>query len=207
MGDILKFPAPAPKFGYKRVGRCAKPAVDPAQLELFAPMPAAQILSFDSGLGSFERALICDERGDPQATEWYRQAIEEGSCVAAAYCNLGIIESKNGSTAKAFDCFTRSLKDDPRHAEAHYNLANLYFEVNEFRLAQVHYELAAEIEPDFANAFFNLALVSAVNNDPAAGRALARYQQLASEDEARHAEELLQNLRTSMAAAQGHLLG
>jgi len=100
------------------------------------------------------------------------------------------------------------LKHDPRHSEAHYNLGNLYFEVNDFRLAQIHYEMAAEIDPSFANVYFNLALVRAINNDPGAAIvALSKYQELVSEDEGRNAAELLQDLKKSLAAAQKSRLG
>ncbi|MBM3838121.1 MAG: tetratricopeptide repeat protein [Verrucomicrobia bacterium] len=207
MAEILKFPPPASKLGYKRVRKRPRAAEDPDQLHLFLP-PTAQILSFAPESSRFEQALALDERGDARAAEFYGQAIEEQDCVADAYCNLGIIESQKGSTARAFDCFTTCLKHNPRHAEAHYNLGNLYFEVNDFRLAQVHYEMAAEVEPAFANVYFNLALVLAINNDLAAAiKALTRYQQLVSEAEARKADELLHNLKRSLAAAQNSRLG
>ena len=122
--------------------------------------------------------------------------------------HIGILESQNGNTSRAFDCFTTSLKSDPRHAEAHYNLGNLYFDVNDFRLAQIHYELAAEVEPSFANAYFNLALVQSLNHDFAAAiAALTRYQELVSEAYARNAAELLQALKKSLAAADHSGLG
>lgn len=105
MGEILKFPAPASKFGYKRVRKRA-PVENPNQLHLF-PQPTAQILHFTPGLGRFEQALMLDERGDSKAAELYTKAIEEHDCVADAYCNLGIIESQKGNTTKAFDCFTK----------------------------------------------------------------------------------------------------
>src|SRR5439155_23045820 len=98
---------------------------------------------------------------------------------------------------------TTSLKHDPRHSEAHYNLGNLYFDVNDLRLAQVHYEMAGELDPSFANVYFNLALVQAIKNDlRAAISALTKYQELVSPDEARHADELLLNLRKSLVAAK-----
>ena len=206
MGQILKFPAQASKFGYKRVKR-AKAAENPDQLPLF-PSPTAQILHFAPELSRFEYALLLDERGDPKAAELYAKAIEEQDCVADAYCNLGIIESQKGNTAKAFDCFTTSLKHNPRHAEAHYNLGNLYFDLNDFRLAQIHYEMAGEVEPSFANVYFNLALVQALNNDLAAAlSAITRYQELVPDDEARMADELLRNLKKSLAAAKNPRFG
>ena len=199
MGQILKFPAQASKLGYKRVKKRTAVAENPNQLNLFLQAPTAQILSLASGLGFFEQALMLDERGDAQAAELYLRAIEQLDCVADAYCNLGIIESKNGNVAKALDCFTSSLKHDPRHSEAHYNLANLYFDVNDFRLAQIHYEMAGEVDPSFANAYFNLALVQTINGDSAAAIvALQKYRNLVSEEEARAAEEMLQDLRKSL---------
>ena len=201
MGQILKFPAPASKFGYKRVRKRGKTAEHPDQLHLF-PQPTAQILHFASESGWFEQALLWDERGDPRAAELYQRAIAEGDCVADAYCNLGIIESQKGNTPRAFDCFTLSLKHDPRHSEAHFNLGNLYFDTNELRLAQVHYEMAAEVDPTFSSVFFNLALVQAINHNlPASIDALTKYKDLVPEDEGRNADELLQNLKRSVAAA------
>lgn len=205
MGEILKFPGEATRRGYSRVRKRGQRADDPNQLDLFLP-PPARIASFVPDLSPFEQALMCDERGDAQAAEWYTRAIENQDCVADAFCNLGIIESKNGNTAKAFDCFTTSLKHDPRHSEAHYNLANLYFEVNDFRLAQIHYEMAAEVDPTFANAYFNLALVQAINSDlGGAIVSLSKYQQLVPLVEARNADELLRTLRQSLAAKDSRI--
>jgi tetratricopeptide (TPR) repeat protein len=201
MGDIIKFEGQASKFGFKRV-RKGKAVESPDQLQLF-PRRTAQILDLALELGRFEQALLFDERGDVRAAELYRKAIEEGDCVADAHCNLGIIESQKGNTTRAFDCFTTSLKFNPRHSEAHYNLGNLYFDVNDFRLAQVHYEMAAEVDPGFANVHFNLALVQSINDDPAAAvAALTRYQQLVSVEEGRKADELLRDLRKSLTAAR-----
>ena len=200
MAQILKFPAPASKFGFKRVRKAGAAAEHPSQLHLF-PQSAAQVFTLRPDLSSFEQALLLDERGDARAAEFYLKAIEEADCVADALCNLGIIESHKGNMAKAVDCFTRSLKSNPRHSEAHYNLGNLYFDANDFRLAQLHYEIASEVEPSFANVYFNLALVQALNNElTAAVNALTKYQELAPPIEGRNADELLRNLKKSLAA-------
>jgi tetratricopeptide (TPR) repeat protein len=206
MGQILKFPVQASKLGFKRVKKRAR-ADDPDQLHLF-PQPTAQILNFASALSRFEQALMLDERGDLTAAALYQKAIEENDCVADAYCNLGIIESQKGNTTIAFDCFTTSLKHNPRHSEAHYNLGNLYFDLNDFRLAQIHYEIAGEMDPSFPNVYFNLALVRTINNNfDAAITALSRYQALVPADEGRIADELLHNLRESLAPARNSRLG
>ena len=207
MGEILKFPGDATRLGYSRVRKRGRQAGDPNQLDLFLP-PPARISNFAPALSAFEQALLCDERGELQAADLYARAIENHDCVADAFCNLGILESKKGNTAKAFDCFTTSLKHDARHSEAHYNLANLYFEVNDFRLAQIHYEMAAEVDPTFANVYFNLALVQSINNELAAAiSTLTKYQQLVSAEEARNADELLRTLRQSLAGRKDSRIG
>ncbi len=201
MGQILKFPPHTSKLGYKRVRKRTE-VEHPDQLRLFPPR-TAQILPFAPQLSLFEQALMLDERGDPAAAEFYAKAIAEQDCVADAYCNLGILESQAGNTTKAFDCFTTSLKHNPRHSEAHYNLANLYFDMSDFRLARIHYEMAGQVDPSFANVYFNLGLVQAISNDLAAAvSALTRYQELVSETEGRKVDELLHNLRKSLAATK-----
>ncbi|HYL98522.1 MAG TPA: hypothetical protein VEZ90_06165, partial [Blastocatellia bacterium] len=45
------------------------------------------------------------------------------------------------------------------HFESHFNLGNLYLDSGDVRLAKLHYEIAAEIEPAFSNLHFNLGLV------------------------------------------------
>src|SRR5262245_54904655 len=182
MGQILKFPVQASKLGFKPVRKRSRSTEHPDQLTLF-PGPTAQILNFASDLSFFEQALMLDEQGDLRAADLYLKAIQAEDCVADAHCNLGIIESKKGNTARAFDCFTTSMKCNPRHSEAHYNLGNLYFDVSDFRLAKIHYEMAVEVDPAFPNVYFNLALVQAINNDlEGAISALIRYQELVTEN-------------------------
>jgi tetratricopeptide (TPR) repeat protein len=196
MAQILKLPVQPTKLGYKRVRKRCKSADDPNQLDLFSA-PTARILNFQAELSPFEQALLSDERGDKSAADLYTAAIEKEDCVADSLCNLGIIETQRGNTVKAFDCFTTALKHDPRHCEAHYNLGNLYFDLNDFRLAQVHFELAAELDPEFANTFFNLALVQAINGSTATAlETLRKYGQLVSAEEANAAIDLIENLPT-----------
>ena len=86
-------------------------------------------------LTPFEEALLLHEQGDPKAADCYLEAINEGDNVAEAYCNLAIINLEQQNLAKALDNFTLSLKSDPRHVEAHYNLGNLYYDAGDLGLA------------------------------------------------------------------------
>ena len=200
MGKVLQFsPKPPVKFDFERVKKRRKDdGTQREQLNLFHAS-GAQVLRLPTDISPFEEALLLDERKDERTEAAYRNAIAQGDSVADAYCNLGILESKAGRTAKAFDCFTKSLEHDPRHFESHYNLGNLYLEEGDVRLARMHYELAAEIEPGFANLYFNLGLVHALNDDyPSAFETLTRYKELASPQEGAKADELLSNLRRSL---------
>ena len=199
MGRVLEFSPQSPsKFGFERVKKRKKEQPGKhRQLNLFAG--GGQVLHLPTDIGRFEEALILDERGDARAEEVYLQAISEQDSVADAYCNLGIIESKAGATAKAFDCFTKSLEHDPRHFESHYNLGNLYFEAGDFRLARMHYELAAEVDPGFSNLYFNLGLALASQEElQSAMNAFRRYQKLAPRDEAQKADDLMSSLERSL---------
>lgn len=194
MGKILQFTVrPPSKLGFEKV-RAPRKGTGQSQLNLF--QPGGQILKLPSHIGPFEQALMMDERGDRRAHDLYRDAIAAGDSVADAYCNLGILESNAGRTAKAFDCFTKSLEHNPRLTEAHYNLGNLYFDAGDLRLARMHYEVAAELDPDFPNMYFNIGLIHAMSeNYTLAIDAMTHYLKLAPENESEKARELLQTLK------------
>lgn len=143
-------------------------------------------------MSAFEEALILDEQNQPMAKDLYLKAIAEEDCVADAYCNLGILESQISNYSKAIDCFTLSLKHDPRHFEAHYNLANLYAEIGNLPLAKVHYEMSIELEPDFSNSHFNLGLTLAMMGESkSAVNELFTYKKLSDKADFRQVDELI----------------
>ncbi len=203
MGKIVHLPVqPARKFGLEKVKK-RRPqrlrSVDnQAQLNIFDQTnndAEAKVISFSANRSFFEEALVLDDADNEKAKGLYEQAIQVGDCVADAYCNLGIIKSSNGNSIGAIDCFTKSLKVDPRHFEAHYNLANTYSEVGNYGLARTHYEIASEIEPTSPNVFFNLGLVCALKEDLSAAISnLRRYLELIPGKDL-EAEELFQSLQ------------
>ncbi len=202
MVTVLKLPAENPKrFGYKRAKKSRKNILeDEGQLNLFTEKEP-KILTLPSHLSPFEEALMLDENCSPAAKNAYRKSIEEGDFIADSYCNLGILESETNNIIAAFDCFTNSLKHDPRHLEAHFNLANLYFEQSDLKLAQIHYEIAAAIEPDFANVYFNLGLVFALNGrfDSAISN-LYKYKDLVPTEDRKKADSILRDIRKNLKA-------
>ncbi len=213
LNNVIPFPGKVvPKFGFKRVKRLDAARMEAeGQLNLFQPSPGrntagfgrtrnTKILRLPAHVPAFEEALMMDERSDKKtAAEKYWKAITDGDRVADAYCNLGIIESGAGNTSKAFNCFTNSLEADPRHFEAHYNVANLYFETGDLRLAKLHYEIASEIKADYPNLYFNLGMVHALSEDyRSAIVALSNYKELAPEMQDAHADELIDSLKRSI---------
>lgn len=193
MAKVVKFPVQPPeKFGFKpvRKRRDEKPPRH-GQLNLFG---GARVVKLNQ-ISTFEEALLLDEQGDEKAANLYKQAIKEGDSVADAYCNLGILESRKHHFSKAIDCFTLSLKEDPRHFESHYNLANLYAEVGNLPLAKVHYQMSIEIEPEFPNSYFNLGLTLAMNKEvDAAIFVLTEYKRLVPQEDLTQVDELIENL-------------
>ena len=144
MTNIIEFPIQMPQSGLKRVQKSSKIELKRTnQLDLFSQKtPETNIFVMPSNLSPFEEALMLDEKGDPNAKEAYQNAVDLNDCAADAYCNLGILEYESGKTIIAIDSFTKSLKNDPRHFESHYNLANLYSELGNLPLAKTHYEFA-----------------------------------------------------------------
>jgi Flp pilus assembly protein TadD len=201
MANIFQLPLKAPsRLGFERARKSKSAGLEHrGQMSLFSGGAAPRILPMQGNLSPFEQALVLDEKGDHKAAEAYRTAIGQGDAVADAYCNLGILEFQAGRTAKAIDCFTEALKHDPRHFESHYNLGNMYFEVGNFKLAKVHYEVAVELAPTFPNVYFNLGLVEALSQDfSAAIGSLGKYKELAPPGEGKKADELVATLKRSL---------
>lgn len=202
--NVIQFPIKAvPKFGFERATIDKDKKRDSmehrGQMTLFEPPNEGEVVRLP--MSPFAEAFLLDEQGDPRAVESYRKAIAEEDCIPDAYCNLGIMQSKEGSSAPAFDSFTNALKHDPRHFESHYNLGNLYFESDNMRLARVHYEFAAEIRPTVPYVYFNLGLLYALDqNFKASIDALTKYKEYAPEDDTRQVDELITSIKLSIAS-------
>ena len=148
---------PPVKLGARKVRKSKREKMEEmGQLNMFDQL---KIVSFPQSGNFFDEALTLDEEGDPRAKEYYLKAIEHSHSIADAYCNLGILMWQQEELAKAVDCLTKSLKENPRHYEAHYNLANVYSESGSLDMAKIHFEVAIEINPDFPNSHYNLGLV------------------------------------------------
>ncbi|MFW5760999.1 MAG: tetratricopeptide repeat protein [Cyclobacteriaceae bacterium] len=202
MTKVIKFTHNTPlKFGHQKVKK-KKKKIDLeefGQLNLFESTEEARIIKMGERHSLFEEALLLDDSEDERAREVYLKAIEDKDCLPDAYCNLGILESKSGDIAKAIKYLTLCLKEDSGHFEAHYNLANIYFEAGNYELAKMHYEVAIEIEPNFSFSYYNLGLVLAIlNQTKEAIEVLNKYKDFANFEEKNNADELIRNLKKSI---------
>lgn len=190
------------RFGYKRAARRKRGRKDtPGQMNLFGVQ--TRIVQLPTNLSRFEEALLLHERGDPSAESKYREAISEGDCTADAWCNLGILECQAERNQEALSCFSKSLQADPGLFEAHFNLGNLHFELDNLAAARVHYEIARSINKSYPQLYFNLALVLASEgNLSGAVDALRRYRDLAPREEVAKADDLLRSLEESLAVGK-----
>jgi len=210
--NVIRFPVEAvSRFGFQRAnaGQSGKSGRMEAegQMNLFgrgAPSdPAAPrmgaVVPLPLQMSPFEAAIMLDDHNDPRAEEAYRHAIEENDFLPDAWCNLGVLKSLRRDLDGAFECFAQSLAADPRHAESHYNIGNLYFEFGDLKLARMHYEKALEIDPALASAWFNLGLVTALTEDfQVAYDSLSHYRTIAPPDETGVAEDLMRYLKTAI---------
>ena len=208
MAKLIKFQPKTPrKFGHKRVGSRKRMKLEKfGQLNMFEQQAKeAKVVNFPLNLSPFEEALMMDENHSEKAKEAYRRSISRKDHVADSYCNLGILESMDHNTPQAFDCFTQALKHNPRHFEAHFNLANLYSESGNLALARLHYEIAVEIKPKDPNVYYNLGLVLVLNKDfMNAIEALEKYKSLAEDENTNQADNLINSLRNSIPPNRKH---
>jgi len=72
----------------------------------------------------------------------------------------GIVLEEDLSTQnEAIGVYLQVLEMDPTHAAAHINLGTLYYNRQEYALAEKHYRSAIEIDPRYALAYFDLGNV------------------------------------------------
>lgn len=180
----------ARKLGFKKARR--KNATTDGQLDLFAQTTRERSLKPKLNASSFQTALEHDGVDDQSALQFYKAALDDAVHRSDALCNMGIVYARFGDTVRAIDSFTKCLVEDPRHLEAHFNLANMYYDLENYLLAASHYEVALSIDEFFADAKFNLALTYlALKEDSKASEMLEQYLETCPEEEKRSAEKLL----------------
>ncbi len=70
-----------------------------------------------------------------------------------------MLEDEPQTLAEAMAAYARVLELDPGHAAAHINLGTLYYNRQDYNLAESHYRKAIEADPRYALAHFDLGNV------------------------------------------------
>lgn len=196
MAKLVRYKADTKrKLGFKKALK--EQLETSGQLDLFQTQPPKESkLKSLRHLDPFQQALQLENINPELAEKLYHEAIEHDTSVPDAYCNLGIIQAQKGNTPQAINCFTKALAKDPRHVEAHYNLANMYYDAGNFTLAVTHYKIASEMETVFPEIYFNLALASlAIDDKEDAIEALKKYTSCSFEEAPSEATFLLELLQ------------
>jgi tetratricopeptide (TPR) repeat protein len=79
---------------------------------------------------------------------------------ASEYFARGIaLEEDPGAAKDAIAAYQRVLEIEPQHAPAHINLGTLYYNLQDYVKAELHYRKAIEADARYALAYFDLANV------------------------------------------------
>jgi len=79
--------------------------------------------------------------------------------VAELFAHGIALEEDPNNQAQAITTYQRVLELDPDHAAAHINLGTLYYNRQEYALAEKHYRRAIEVDARYALAYFDLGNV------------------------------------------------
>ncbi len=79
------------------------------------------------------------------AAEWFAKGIS--------------LEEDPASHLEAIEAYQQALGLDPAHAAAHINLGTLYYNRQNYAMAESHYRQAIEVDPKYALAYFDLGNV------------------------------------------------
>jgi tetratricopeptide (TPR) repeat protein len=79
---------------------------------------------------------------------------------AAEFFARGVaLEEDPGAQAEAIDAYNKCVELDPTHAAAYINLGTLYYNRQDYLLAEKYYRKAIEVDPRYALAYFDLGNV------------------------------------------------
>jgi tetratricopeptide (TPR) repeat protein len=79
--------------------------------------------------------------------------------VADLFARGIVLEESPSTQSEAITTYLKVLEMDPIHAAAHINLGTLYYNRQEYTLAERHYRSAIQIDPRYALAYFDLGNV------------------------------------------------
>jgi tetratricopeptide (TPR) repeat protein len=97
-----------------------------------------------------------DLEKDDQAMTSFNRVLDLDAGRAAAYLQIGILQTKSGATAEGEQSFNAALRVDARYAPAYFRLGKIYYDRNDDAQALKFLEKAKELDPDWEDTYFLL---------------------------------------------------
>ncbi len=103
--------------------------------------------------------LALTENKYKDAVEFFKQAWPAYTNEKIFLSNYAVALENAGDTSGAIDRYLDALRIDPQFMQAHFNLAQVYFEIHQFASAIPHFEQAIKADPRNAAAHIQLARI------------------------------------------------
>lgn len=116
--------------------------------------------------------LILITRTMIRNTEWYdaitfyNQTISHNPTSARLHNNLAMALADKGNNTKAIVEYKKAIYLSDLYPQTHYNLANTYITVNDYKNAEKEYVLSLEMDPTFYRSYLHLADLFKTTNQP-----------------------------------------
>jgi len=126
----------------------------------------------DDPIAHFNLGRALQGLGRPEEAElWYRAALKHAPHFVEALDNLGTVLLKLKAQPQAVACHRLALRHAPISAQARirHNLGNALKAIQDFQSAEETFAAALDLEPDLADAAFNLGLLQLSRGDLVAG--------------------------------------
>jgi len=130
----------------------------------------------DPADSQYERALRSAKKGKTKkAINQFKQLIDMRPSYRNAYTNLGLLLLQTNQMNEAKKALESAIQQDKSDAIAYNHLAIIQRNAGQFKLALQNYRKAIKANPEYANAYLNLAILLDIYLQDLPG-ALSNYQ-------------------------------
>mmetsp|Transcript_59264 Transcript_59264/g.86746 ORF Transcript_59264/g.86746 Transcript_59264/m.86746 type:complete len:240 (-) Transcript_59264:246-965(-) len=105
-------------------------------------------------------SIYFEEEDNEKALHHFKQSLNDKSPEQdpETACNISITLLKLGRLQEAETFGASAIRGDPENANLHYNMGNVCLQLNKTKTAILHYTKTVQLEPNHADALYNLAI-------------------------------------------------